>query len=375
VLGDIELFALALRRRAGNSSAARPVTVGITGSNGKSTVTTMVSEMGKAAGLDAVAAGNIGLPALDTLPHDEAAGLPDLLVLELSSFQLETTRSLHLRAGSVLNISDDHLDRYDGIAQYTRAKARIFADVEVQVLNRADPASRAMALPGKTLLTFALDEPGDDSEFGLRCASDEYWIAQGRRNLLRVSELPLTGQHNVANAAAALALCHAAGIAQAPALAALRRFHGLPHRVQRVSEIQGVVFFDDSKGTNVGATVAALNGMAQSVVLIAGGDGKGQDFSPLNEAVSRHARAVILIGHDADRIASAVASSGVPCSKAASLEEAVQMSFCAARPGDIVLLSPACASFDMFDDYAHRARVFVDAVGRLQARCNGSSVQ
>ena len=373
VLGDIELFALALRRRATRTSGASPMIVGVTGSNGKSTVTTMVSAMGKAAGLNAVAAGNIGLPALDTLPRDEDAVIPDLFVLELSSFQLETTRSLPLRAGSVLNISDDHLDRYDGLAQYAQAKARIFADVEVQVLNRADPASMAMALPGKTLLTFALDEPGDDSEFGLRGASGEHWIAQGRRNLLRVSELPLTGQHNVANAAAALALCHGAGIAQAPAVAALRRFHGLPHRVQRVRELQGVVFFDDSKGTNVGATVAALNGMAQSVVLIAGGDGKGQDFSPLNEAVRKHARAVILIGHDADRITAAVASSGVPCSKAASLEEAVQMSFRAARPGDIVLLSPACASFDMFDNYAHRARVFVDAVSRLQARCDPES--
>ena len=368
VLGDIELFALALRRRAETLPAGRPVLVGVTGSNGKSTVTTMVREMGRAAGLNAVAAGNIGLPALDALPQDEGF-VPDLFVLELSSFQLETTRSLVLRAATVLNISEDHLDRYSGIAQYAQAKARIFADTEVQVLNRADPASSAMALPGRSVLTFALDEPRDESEFGLRGAADDCWIAQGRRNLLRVSELPLTGQHNAANAAAALALCHAAGIAQAPAVAALRSFRGLPHRVERVREIQGVVFFDDSKGTNVRATVAALAGMAQPVVLIAGGDGKGQDFSPLNEAVRKHARALIVIGHDAERITAAVASSGVPCSKAASLEEAVQMSFCAARPGDAVLLSPACASFDMFDNYAHRARLFVEAVGRLQERC------
>jgi UDP-N-acetylmuramoylalanine--D-glutamate ligase len=358
VVGDIELFARSLPR-------AKTKVIAITGANGKTTVTSMVGAMCKRAGLDTVVAGNIGLPVLDALAEiEQGRPAPDVFVLELSSFQLETTSSLDADAATVLNVTQDHMDRYPGMTEYAAAKARIFLGAGVQVLNRQDAYSRAMALPGRRVETFGLDAHATD--WGIVSANGEHWLARGAEKLMRTSELPLAGLHNAANALAALALCTATGLPMAPLLAALREFKGLPHRVERVAEIHGVTFYDDSKGTNVGATVAALNGMREKVVLIAGGDGKGQDFSPLREAVAGHARAVVLIGRDGPRIGAALAGSGVPLLAAQDMDEAVRLSREAAQPGDAVLLSPACASFDMFRNYEHRAQVFVEAVRKLE---------
>ncbi len=349
VLGDVELFAQAL--------PAHAQVIAITGSNGKSTVTSMVGAMGAAAGKKTIMAGNIGLPVLDALDdHPDT----ELYVLELSSFQLETTRSLNAVAATVLNISEDHLDRYTDIDAYAAAKARIFNGDGVQVLNRDDARSLALALPGRTVVSFGLTPPAS-GEFGLA----DVQLCDGAQPLLALQDLPLAGLHNAANALAALALCRAAGLPMPPLLDALRAFKGLPHRVEWVAEIGGVVFYDDSKGTNVGATEAALKGMTQPVVLIVGGDGKGQDFSPLCAAVAQHARAVVQIGRDGALIAAAVADAGVPVQRAETMQDAVRQAFAAAQPGDVVLLSPACASFDMFKNYAHRAEVFIAAVQAL----------
>lgn len=372
IVGDIELFAQALATlNTQHSTLGAPKVLAITGSNGKSTVTTMAGDMCRAAGLATVVAGNIGLPALDALAAAESDGrMPQAFVLELSSFQLESTHSLRPAAATVLNLSEDHLDRYDGMGGYAAAKARIFAGNGRQVLNRDDHWSMGMALPGREVSTFGLGVPANDSEWGIREMRGAQFLAQGGRRLMPVGELPVAGLHNAANALAALALVSAIDLPEAPLLEALRRYQGLPHRVQRVADIGGVVFFDDSKGTNVGATVAALNGLAQPVVLIAGGDGKGQDFAPLVPAVARHARAVVLIGRDAGMIAQALAGSGVPLERARDMDDAVQVAYKASKPGDAVVLSPACASYDMFRNYVHRAEVFVQAVTRLQEAQN-----
>jgi UDP-N-acetylmuramoylalanine--D-glutamate ligase len=267
----------------------------------------------------------------------------------------------------VLNISEDHLDRYRGIGDYAAAKARIFAAGGVQVLNRDDPRSLAMAMPGRRTVTFGLNSPGREEDWGLLERGGESWLAQGRNALLAVREMKLAGLHNAANALAALALCRGLGLPLEPLLEALREFKGLPHRVEPVGEAQGVRWYDDSKGTNVGSTVAALAGLAPGgakVILIAGGEGKGQDFSPLKDALTRSARALVLIGRDAPLIEAAVAGAGVPVLHAASMEQAVALAGEAARPGDAVLLSPACASFDMFRNYKHRGEVFRLAVER-----------
>jgi UDP-N-acetylmuramoylalanine--D-glutamate ligase len=367
VVGDIELFAQALTRHGGGKVLA------ITGSNGKSTVTEMTGAMCRAAGLKTVVAGNIGLPVLDALLQLErgtAAGESpaDVFVLELSSFQLETTSSLDAHVAACLNLSEDHMDRYSGMAQYAQAKARIFRGGGAQVLNRQDAWTLGMALPGRRVYTFGLDAPPSERDWGLLEGQGETWLAQGQDKLMAVSRLRVAGLHNAANALAALALCRAVDLPFQPLLQALAEFAGLPHRVQKVAEIGGVGFYDDSKGTNVGATVAALNGMREKVVLIAGGDGKGQDFSPLKSAVASHARALVLIGRDRERIAEAVAGSGVPLLRAQDMEEAVQLGMQQAREGDAVLLSPACASFDMFRNYEHRAQAFVAAVQQLAQR-------
>jgi len=353
VVGDVELFAQA------KSTHAK--VIAITGANGKSTVTTLVGEICKAAGLKTVVAGNIGLPVLDAI--DEAA---EVYVLELSSFQLETTYSLQADAATVLNISEDHMDRYEGMQAYANAKARIFAHASLQVLNADDAWSREMAIDGIDQLTFGLGVPVSDQDFGLLHEAGDVWLAQGQRQLMPVSQLKIAGLHNAANALASLALCSALNIDETVALQALRDFTGLPHRVQWVADVDGVSFYDDSKGTNVGATCAALNGLSNKVVLIAGGDGKGQDFSPLQAPVAQHARAVVLIGRDAGVIAAALQDTGVQLEPAASLESAVVQAFNLAEPGDAVLLSPACASLDMFRNYVHRAEVFVQAVHDLQ---------
>jgi UDP-N-acetylmuramoylalanine--D-glutamate ligase len=365
-VGDIELFAGGLADLARRRAQSRPKVLAITGSNGKSTVTAMTGEVLRACGRNTVVAGNIGLPVLDALGAIEAGDpLPDAFVLELSSFQLETTRSLDADAATVLNVTEDHLDRYDGIEDYATAKARIFDGEGVQILNREDERSMNMARPGRRVVTFGLDAPPAAEHWGIRRDS---LLARGPHELLTIGELPVAGLHNAANALAALALAETLGLPLDSMRVGLRRFRGLPHRLQKVAEVRGVTFYDDSKGTNVGATVAALNGMSVPVVLIAGGDGKGQAFFPLRSAIAARARAVVLIGRDADAIAEVLTGVPVEVLRAASMEQAVQSAFAASRPGDAVLLSPACASYDMFRSYVHRGEVFVEAVRRIEQR-------
>jgi UDP-N-acetylmuramoylalanine--D-glutamate ligase len=367
VVGDIELFAQAL------PCEARPRILAVTGTNGKSTVTALAGAMCAAADLDCEVAGNISPAALDALRHRRETGRdPEAWVLEISSFQLETTATLDVSAAAMLNLSEDHLDRYASIQEYAAAKARIFRGSGVQVLNRDDPWSLSMALPGRKTITFGLGVPGSPGDFGLLERGGKLCLAQGSTALLAVTEMQLAGLHNAANALAALALCRAVGLPFAPLLEALSQFRGLPHRVELVGVKGGVRFYDDSKGTNVGSTVAALTGLSGTahgkgarVVLIAGGEGKAQDFSPLKPAVKNAARAVVLIGRDAQLIEDALQGAGVTILRAASMGEAVALATSAARPGDAVLLSPACASFDMFRNYQHRGEVFCDAVKRL----------
>ena len=363
VVGDIELFARIREEFPGNRVIA------ITGSNGKSTVTEMVGAMVRAAKIRTLVAGNIGLPIMEALTEVEAGHRrrPDVFVLELSSFQLESTRSLNPDAAAVLNVSEDHLDRYSGMRDYADAKARIFLGDGIQVVNREDGWARGMIGPGRKVFTFGLDEPWNEGNWGLRDIEGELWLAEGRANLMKISELKVAGLHNAANALAALALCRAIRLPYEPLLDALFKFEGLPHRVQKVAEVGGVAFYDDSKGTNVGATVAALMGMTSRIVLIAGGEGKGQDFSPLRDAVAKKAKGVVVIGRDGDKIAAAIEASGVAIVHAASMHDAVRAGFSLAQPGDAVMLSPACASFDMFRNYEHRAEVFVEEVRALEA--------
>ena len=370
VVGDVEFFARGLAQHlALHASRLTPRILGITGTNGKSTVTCMAGDICLAAGLDTVVAGNIGAPVLDALTAIEnGRAAPAVFVLELSSFQLESTASLNADAATLLNLSEDHLDRYDGIDGYAAAKARIFNGSGEQVLNRDDARSSALALPGRGVQRFGLEAPRSGREWGIVPREGKTWLARGDKQLMPADELPVAGLHNAANALAAGALCHAIGIDDAPLVAALRAFKGLPHRVEKVAEINGVTFYDDSKGTNVGSTVAALNGFTQPVVLIAGGDGKGQDFGPLSEPVRRRARAVVLIGRDREQIAAAIAGSGVPVKRAGDMDEAVRLALAASRSGDAVLLSPACASYDMFSNYGHRGEVFAAAVRKRVPR-------
>lgn len=356
IFGDIELFA---------RSVDAPV-VGITGSNGKSTVTTLVGAMAKASGLETRVGGNLGTPALELLLESDEAGAPDLYVLELSSFQLETVATLNCRVATVLNLSADHLDRHGGMEGYAALKQRIFCGDGVMVLNADDSRVSAMAEKGREVRWFSLEAPHDEVTYGVRWIDGRANLCCGTEAILAVEELKIAGRHNWANALAALALGDAMAFPRAAMLRALREFSGLPHRCQWVTEINGVNWYDDSKGTNVGSTLAALSGMpGDKVVLIAGGDGKGQDFAPLRDAVAAHARAVVLIGRDALLIEQAL-NGIVPVVHAGrSLEQAVHECARLAQPGDSVLLSPACASFDMFDNYVHRAEVFVAAVRGL----------
>ena len=361
VVGEIELFARALAGRR-----PRPPLIAITGTNGKTTTTALAGHLLASTRGRVSVAGNISPAALAAWMAAEDAGAPpDAWVLELSSFQLETTDSLNPDAATVLNISDDHLDRYGDLGEYAATKARIFDGDGVQVLNRDDAYSRAMAIPGRPLITFGTDAPAAPTDFGLRTNRGEPWLVQGDRFLLAAAELPIRGTHNAANAMAALALCAAIGVDPVTLLPALRSFRGLPHRVEPVGTRKGVDWFDDSKGTNVGATVAALQGLGRPVVVILGGDGKGQDFSPLRDPVARHARAAVLIGRDGPLIGQVLAGCGVAVTTAADLEDAVRQADALACPGDAVLLSPACASFDMFRNYGHRAEVFLAALQGL----------
>jgi UDP-N-acetylmuramoylalanine--D-glutamate ligase len=346
VLGDIELFAWHNRH---------PV-LAITGTNGKTTVTSLTGHLLRAGGVACEVAGNIGPPALQALQKTENSGTPPgVWVLELSSYQLETTWSLAPTAAAMLTLTEDHLDRYAGLDDYGAAKARIFMGARTQILNRDDPRSMAMAQAGRKVVTFGLDAPRSD-DFGVVGNK----LVRGRTEILAVDELAIRGSHNVANALAACALASSLGMEPAALVPGLKSFKGLPHRLELVATRRGVEWYDDSKGTNVGATVAALRGLGKKAVLILGGEGKGQDFSPLGAAVSAHASKVLLIGRDAPLIEKIV-----PGERCRSLEEAVERAAQIAKPGEAVLLSPACASFDMFRDYRHRGEAFAAAVKAL----------
>jgi len=360
VTGDIQLFA----------DAAQAPIIAITGSNGKSTVTTLVGEMALEAGRNAGIGGNLGTPALDLLAAER-----DIYVVELSSFQLELVTRLGAEVATVLNISPDHMDRYPDLQHYHQAKHRIFTGVRQVVVNREDALTRPLVPDSVVQWSFGLDRP-DFRGFGLIEHQGETCLALAFEPLLPIADVRIKGRHNIANALAALALGHAAGLPMAAMLAALRRFPGLPHRCQTVAQTSitdaggrtgTVTWIDDSKATNIGATIAAIEGFAGSaanLILIAGGQGKGQEFAPLAEAVAGRVRLVILIGEDAPLIDAALKSS-VDSVYATTMAGAVSAAASAANAGDLVLLSPACASFDMFAGYADRGRRFAAAVEAL----------
>lgn len=356
IVGDIELFARAVDA---------PV-VGITGTNGKSTVTTLVGRMAERAGLKVRVGGNLGEPALDLLTSARAdAQRTELYVLELSSFQLEATRSLDLKTATVLNVTSDHLDRYHTIEEYASAKARIFARCDTAVINLDDPLVVTMPRPGQRTLGFSL-RATIGADYSVATRDGEWWLMRGSAPLISVSAMKIKGLHNAANALASLALGEALGLPMASMLAELGSFAGLPYRAQWVADVNGVTYINDSKGTNVGATIAAVSGMSGPLIIIAGGDGKNQDFGPLADAFRGKVRHTILIGRDAGAIDKVL--HGVTTTQScATLEEAVKAAADAARPGDTVLLSPACASLDMFRDYTHRGAVFTQAVKELAA--------
>jgi UDP-N-acetylmuramoylalanine--D-glutamate ligase len=362
IVGDIELFA---------REAAAPV-VGITGTNGKSTVTTLLGRMAERAGIRVRVGGNLGEPALDLLPTPDSDApqpdaAPDLYVLELSSFQLEATDTLRLRAATVLNVTADHLDRYPSLEAYAAAKARIYARCDTAVVNLDDPLVRDMPNAAPRTLAFSLraDAGADFAVAQREAASGEPWLMRREEPLLPLGALKIAGLHNAANALAALALGEALELPMPSMLTELAAFPGLPHRAQWVAEIGGVTYVNDSKGTNVGATLAAVGGMPGPLVMIAGGDGKNQDFTPLAAAFRGKVRHAVLIGRDAGKIAAALR--GVcRTERSGSLEDAVRAAARAAKSGDTVLLSPACASLDMFRDYTHRGAVFAQAVKELE---------
>ncbi len=361
ILGDIELFA---------RFADAPV-VAITGSNGKSTVTTLVAEMVKAANKRVGVGGNLGTPALDLLAHqsDSHNAAPDLYVLELSSFQLETTFSLDAAAAVVLNISPDHMDRYASLDDYMKAKARVYRGSGALVVNEDDPnvkemVGRIVASIDRRRIGFSLRSDAKCRYHLARVDSHDAIFRDGQR-LVSATDIKLRGRHNLANAMAALALVESMGLPLAVCLEALRHFAGLPHRTQWVAQIDGVDWYNDSKGTNVGASVSALEGMQGPKILIAGGEGKGADFAPFAEAIAEHAvKAVVLIGRDAALIQAAI-DGRVPVVFAQDMSTAVQQAASIADEGDTVLLSPACASFDMFTNFEARGDAFILAVNAL----------
>lgn len=402
VHGELDLFAAALRALA-TAQAYHPALLAVTGTNGKTTTTALTAHLLRALGWDVAVAGNIGPTLLDTLAQRLRAGaLPRAWVLELSSFQLEGVEGFEPTAATVLNLTQDHLDWHGSMAAYAQAKARIFGQRGLMVLNRDDPvvarwqpaspaparSKRTRGATARAWTSFGAGMPTRPGEWGLETSSGITWLVRAlpeedttsaRRH--RASESPLhcqrlmpadalriQGRHNATNALAALALATAAGAPLAPLLHALRDYRGEPHRVASVAIVRDVEYIDDSKGTNVGATLAAIEGLGaqRRLVLILGGDGKGQDFSVLAAAVERYARAVALIGRDAPTIEAALAHTAVPRARFADLPAAVRWCAGQACPGDAVLLSPACASLDMFRDYQHRAQVFIDTVHALQ---------
>ena len=395
VVGEIELFARALADLK-TARGYSPRLVGITGTNGKTTTARLTGLLIERTGRSVAVAGNISPTALDALRERlRADDLPDTWVLELSSFQLATTTSLACDAAAVLNVSEDHLDWHGSFDAYVKAKARIFAPRTVQVLNRDDPVVAAMARKGARAVSFRLQPPAQADEYGLLVDGGVTWLAyaedlaQGHRRrrageaehvaaaeqlfvhrLMPAEALAIRGRHNAGNALAALALARAVGCPLAPMLHALRAYRGEPHRVQPIATVGGIQYYDDSKGTNVGATLAALDGLGAEglrLVVILGGDGKGQDFTPLAAALARVARAVVLIGRDARLIERSIggAASAFPVLHATTLPQAVEVATAQARAGDAVLLSPACASLDMFRNYEQRAEVFAAAVREL----------
>lgn len=349
VIGDIELFA----------RAARAPVIAITGSNGKSTVTTLLGAMARQAGIEVRTGGNIGTPALDLIAETE----PDLYVLELSSFQLESTSSLRPAAAVILNISADHMDRYPDLETYSAAKQGIYRQAAVQVVNADDPLAAALADPQRAQVRFTRGVPAP-GEYGICLEQDIPWIACGEQPILAVSEIALRGTHNVLNALAALALGEVVGLPRQAMVATLREFRGLPHRMELIIKRRGVRWYNDSKGTNVGATLAAIEGVAGRVVLIAGGDAKGADLTPLSAALRDKGRAAVLLGKDAPRLQELL-EEVLPVERVADMTAAVSRAAELARPGDCVLLSPACASTDMYRDYQERGMVFSAAVREL----------
>lgn len=395
VWGELDLFWMGLQSlKAGQ--VYEPKILAITGTNGKTTVTALTGQLVERAGKTVAVAGNIGPTLLDTLmQHINAQSLPEVWVLELSSFQLDGVEGFMPTMGTILNLTQDHLDWHGDMAAYGAAKARIFGthsmDAPPMLLNRDDPAVIAMRPPlikGKILrsdITFGADLPKRPGDYGLETVNGMTWLVRAQeydetlkrrkgdeievhlQRLMPADALRIRGRHNAMNALAALALASAAGCGLSAMLYGLREYRGEPHRVEPVATVGTVEYFDDSKGTNVGATVAALNGLGleRKIVVILGGEGKGQDFSALAQPVSLYARAVVLIGRDAGLIQQALAGSGAHLQTAASMEEAVKVASQLAQAGDAVLLSPACASFDMFRDYKHRAEVFVSVVKQL----------
>ncbi len=380
VVSEIELFAQAL---AGLSAEKgyQPAVIAVTGTNGKTTTTSLTGHMCRTAGKTVRLAGNISPAALDVLLSCiEKGELPEVWVLELSSFQLFTTQTLEADAATVLNVTQDHLDWHGSMQAYADAKEKVFGKKTVRVLNREDSYVMAMSGKGVQNVTFGTDAPKHEGEFGLHDVGGNEWLSVGTRDgiydLMPTDELRIQGRHNACNALAALALCRAIGLPFEPLLQSLREYQGEPHRVELIATVGGVRYIDDSKGTNVGATLAAVKGLGtegrRNLLLIAGGLGKGQDFSPLRDAVAATVKVVFLIGKDAKVIHDALSVTGVKQIYCGSLEEAVDRAASMADAGDTVLLSPACASMDMFRSYAHRSEVFVGQVKAIGAKVGGS---
>lgn len=383
VAGEIELFAQHLAH-LGRTSGYKPAVIGVTGTNGKTTTTTLTAKIGEASGRSTIAAGNIGPNALLELEKAEAAGtLPDLWVLELSSFQLDTTHTLYCDAAALLNLTEDHIDWHGSMEAYARAKARIFSKDTVRVGNREDALALAMTTEDledpKLLRTFGASRPKHPGEFGLELAahaSQGLWLASMDEMEVEILYLPegellIRGRHNAMNALAALALTAAVGIDRLVAVGVLRTYRGEPHRVELVRTVAGRDFIDDSKGTNVGAVAAAVRGLAaqgRPIRILLGGDGKGQDFTPLAEVLKGRVAAAALIGRDAEAIGRAIADDAMAMERFATLEDAVEWLWSTSAPGDQILLSPACASWDMFRDYAERSDRFKTATAAIAAR-------
>ncbi len=395
VIGEIELFARALKQLniAQNYS---PRVIGITGTNGKTTVTAWVRLMLQTAGIHARVAGNISPAALHALMEAmDQHELPDVWVLELSSFQLETTSTLSMQAAAVLNVTQDHLDWHGDMESYAHAKARIFTMSDICLVNRDDARVMAMIenINALNVRSFGRDQPMLSGDVGMETSHDVHWFVSAELNvfedevvqpvrrkkgtpapvrqpgrlvrLMPVDALTVRGMHNALNCQVAMLLARVAGASWSPMLRAAHDYVGEPHRMAFVRSVRGVDFFNDSKGTNVGATVAGLEGLGRRLVLIAGGVGKGQDFSPLVPVVKQHVKAVVLIGQDAPIILDTLVQTGVPCLPAADMRQAVKTAFEQAVEGDAIVLSPACASLDMFLNYPHRGQVFIDEVTEL----------